>query len=131
LSNQIPRVIVGALIFDNQQRIFLMRSSGKFGDQWIIPGGKVDYGETVLTALLREIREETNLEIKDIKFVGIRELIEPQKHFVFLEHTAIAINTENIKLNSEATEFGWFAKSDLNTIDIAEPTLALIQERWG
>ena len=130
MSKPVPRAIVGALIFDENRQLFLMRSSGKYGSQWIVPGGKIDFGETILNALKREIREETGLILKDIEFKGIRELIEPDRHFIFLEHTATAINTNQVILNSEATEYGWFTKNNLDKIDIAKPTLELIQDYW-
>jgi hypothetical protein len=53
---QYPTVIAGAAILDADRRLFLMRSSGKFGDQWIIPGGKVNFGETAAAAVVREVR---------------------------------------------------------------------------
>ncbi len=130
MSNLIPRAVVGALIFDIQNRLFLMRSSGKYGDQWIIPGGKVDFGESMLSALKREILEETNLNLRNIEFKGVRELVESDRHFIFLEYTAIATNPNLVILNSEATEHGWFAKPDLKNLKIAKSTLELIQERW-
>lgn len=131
MSVPIPRAIVGALIFNQQQRVFLMRSSGKYGSQWIIPGGKVDFGESINDALKREILEETNLIIGSIKFCGIRELIEPSRHFIFLEHTAIAQNPDDVILNQESTEYGWFSREDISNLDVAKPTLELIDERWS
>ncbi len=130
MTTKIPRAIVGAHIFDTQERLFLMRSSGKYGDEWIIPGGKVDFGETILAGLKREIKEETNLDLHDIQFCGVRELVESERHFIFLEHKARALNTADVRLNNEATEFGWFAKADLEHIKIAAPTLELIHEHW-
>ncbi len=127
-----PRAVVGALVFNkDNERLFLMRSSGKFGSQWIIPGGKVDFGETLESALKRELLEETNLHIKDIEFKGVRELVESHRHFIFLEYTAIAANPDQVILNSEATEFGWFTKKDLVQLDIALSTRTLIEERWN
>lgn len=131
MADLIPRAIVGALIFDKEERLFLMRSSGKYGSEWIIPGGKVDFGESTLEGLKREIKEETNLNISKIKFLGIRELIEPMRHFIFLEHSAFAEDTKNVIINSEATEFGWFKKDELKKLNIAKPTLELISERWA
>jgi len=126
-----PRAVVGALVFNkDKERLFLMRSSGKFGSQWIIPGGKVDFGESLEDALKRELLEETNLNLKDIEFKGVRELVESHRHFIFLEYTAIATNPDQVILNSEATEFGWFTKNDLLQLDIATPTRTLIEERW-
>ena len=107
-----------------------MRSSGKYGDQWIVPGGKVDFGETMIAGLKREIREETNLELVKINFKGVRELIEPTRHFIFLEFSATASNPDQVVLNNESTEYGWFRKSQLKDLNIAKPTLELIDERW-
>ncbi len=130
MTKNVPRAIVGALIFDNQNRAFLMRSSGKYGDQWIIPGGKVDFGESLIEALRREILEETNLHLQEIEYRGVRELIEPERHFIFLEHTARAVNPSAVVLNSESTEYGWFSRDELQKLSIAKPTLELITERW-
>src|SRR5690554_5947302 len=100
-SHRFPQAIVGALIFNERNQLFLMRSSGKYGDQWIIPGGKVDFGETIIDALKREIREETQLELENIRFAGVRELIETDRHFIFLEHTALAQPPYSVQLNNE------------------------------
>ncbi len=101
---------------------FLMRSLGKFGNQWIIPGGKVDSGKTLEAALKRGLLEETTLNLKDIEFKGVRELVETHHHFILLEYTAVATNTDQVILNSEATEFGWFTKNEILQLDIATPT---------
>lgn len=128
---QYPRAIVGALIFDKEGRFFLMRSSGKYQSQWIVPGGKVDWGESLLAALKREIQEETNLSVTKIQFFGVRELIEPDRHFVFLEHICQIDSEPNVILNDEATEFGWFSMDDVRAIDVARPTLDLINEYFS
>lgn len=123
-----PRAIVGGLVFNAENKFFLMRSSGKYGSQWIIPGGKIDFGESMLEALRRELREETGLELELIEFCGVRELLEPERHFVFLEFRARAKSPYKVTLNEEATEWGWFTHDDLAQISVAAPTLALIQE---
>lgn len=125
-----PAAIVGAIIFDAQGRVFLMRSSGKYGDEWIVPGGKIDFGEPMLIALKREIKEETNLDLDGIVFCGVRELIEPERHFVFLEFKATAKNPTEVKLNNEATEHAWLSYSQLSDVKIAAPTLAFLKDHW-
>lgn len=121
-----PKAIVGGLIYNSRGELFLMQSFGKYQDQWIVPGGKVDWGESVQVAFIREVREETNLQIENVEFLGIRELIEPERHFIFLEHQATAKNANDVKLNEEAQHFGWFTQQTLNTINIAPPTRDLI-----
>ncbi len=130
MHSQFPKVIVGALIFDTDQRLFLMQSAGKFGSQWIVPGGKVDFGESMADGLVREIKEETNLDVTHVEFLGVRELIEPERHFVFLEFQCVAMNPAQVRLNHEATQFRWLQKSEIGDLSLAPSTLELIQERW-
>jgi ADP-ribose pyrophosphatase YjhB (NUDIX family) len=121
---------VGPLIFDDAGNLFLMQSSGKFGDDWIIPGGKVSFGETMEQALVREIREETALKLTSVEFLGLREFIEEKRHFIFLEFVAVAENPADVVLNEEATRSGWFTREQLAALTIAGPTRTLLNERY-
>lgn len=121
--------VVGALVFDEAGRLFLMQSSGKFGDAWIVPGGKVHFGETMEAALRREIKEETNLDLGEIRFLGVREMIQDRTHFIFLEHAARTNGPCHVVLNEEAVRFQWFGPGELDTLKIAAPTRELIRER--
>lgn len=120
-----PLVAAGALILDPENQLFLMQSSGKFGAEWIVPGGKVSFGETAKMALIREIKEETNLDLTNIEFVGYRDYIMG-KHFIFLEFVATTLS-KCVKLNYEATKYGFFRQSELESLNIAKPTKELIQ----
>src|SRR5207247_5130918 len=62
-----PIVTVGALIFDSQERVLLVRTR-KWSNLWGIPGGKIKFGEPSIEALEREILEETGLDITDLQF---------------------------------------------------------------
>jgi len=119
------------LIFNEKNEIFLMQSSGKFRDEWIIPGGKVNFGERLEFALRREIKEETNIDICDIKFLGIREMINDNKHFIFMEYSARTATPHDVILNYEAVAYDWFTIDRLKAIKIAAPTQEIIRERIG
>jgi nucleoside triphosphatase len=122
---KLPKVAAGAII-KHQNKIFLMKSSGKFGFEWIIPGGKVNYQERVEDCLIREIKEETNMDIYNIKFLGYRDYIKKDKHFIFLEFLADTDEVSKITLNYEATEYRFFSQKDLEQIDVSKPTMDLI-----
>jgi 8-oxo-dGTP diphosphatase len=67
------KLAVRAVILDEQGRCLLVRRSNvckHFVGQWEWPGGKVDEGETFDAALLREVREETGLEVELLGVVG-------------------------------------------------------------
>jgi len=127
----LPIVAAGALILNEKNEIFLMESSGKFGSDWIVPGGKVDFGENVIDGLVREIREETNLEIFDIEFLSYRDYCKPNKHFIFMEFLAKTKNESDVKLNEEATKYGFFGQNELQKLNIATPTKDLINSKFA
>ena len=85
-----PELIVGALLVNEQGEILVARLS-KMGDQYAIPGGHVEYGETVAQALVREIREETDLTPLRYYLLRVGERIRPPlykdgtHHLVYLD----------------------------------------------
>lgn len=58
-------------IYRNEGIILVKRSHDPYKDHWAIPGGLVEYGETVENAAVREFKEETGLEVKLVKIVGV------------------------------------------------------------
>lgn len=119
----------GALIFNPENKIFLMKSSGKFGQSWIVAGGKIAFGESMEKALSREIFEETGIEIVHSSLQGVREFINDDKHFIFLEFLAYATGNDIITLNYEADEYGWFTKTEALNLNLAQPTRDFIEQR--
>lgn len=110
-SQRFPEPVVGALIFNGKNQIFLMRSH-KWRGRYTIPGGHIELGESAEQALIREVKEETNLDISKIRHVITHELIyDPafwkRRHFVMLDYACIAMNPEKVRLSDEAQGFVW------------------------
>ena len=62
--NQIyPEPTVGALVLNNQNKILLVKSHKWINNRYSVPGGHVEIGESLSTAIIREVKEETGLEI--------------------------------------------------------------------
>ena len=64
--------------------------SHKFKGQYVIPGGHIELGETMVEALHREVGEETGLSVRDVELVGIQEFVfDPafweKRHFIFID----------------------------------------------
>jgi 8-oxo-dGTP diphosphatase len=67
-----PALTVDCVIYDPQGRVLLIRRKNPpFQGSYALPGGFVDIGETVETGCRREVREETGLDVRDLKLVGI------------------------------------------------------------
>lgn len=111
-----PVPTAGAFIFNKDNKLFLMKSPG-WGNKYTCPGGKIEIGETVIETAKREIKEETNLDIKDVEIMSIYDAIDLKeyikdngpKHMIFI-NTIAKVEKENVKLdNREGTEYKWLS----------------------
>lgn len=91
-----PVVSVGAVIWRGDDVLLIRRARAPFEGQWSIPGGKVEYGETLEDAVVREVREETGVEITLTGLIGVYESIEPDTHFVMIDWCADWVSGEPI-----------------------------------
>ncbi|MDP3850530.1 MAG: HAD hydrolase-like protein [Luteolibacter sp.] len=126
-----PVATVGALIHDDIGRLLMIRTH-KWNHHWGIPGGKIERGETSTEALRRELREETALEIEDIRFVMAQDCIDSPEfmrpeHFILLNYAARARGTD-VRLNEEAEEFLWLPPADALALELNQPTRILLEE---
>ncbi len=106
-----PEPTVGALIFNKNNEIFLM-CSHKWGDRYALPGGHIELGETMSEALIREVKEETNLDIYDSRLICFFEVIyDPgfwiKRHFIFFDFICKTKSHQNVVLNDEAQSYVW------------------------
>jgi phosphoglycolate phosphatase len=126
-----PVITVGGLIFNSAGEVLMVRTH-KWSNLWGIPGGKVKWGEPSEQALIRELKEETNLDITNIKFVLVQDCIHSKEfyrdaHFVLLNYTCECAGALTVKLNSEAQEFRWVLPHEALNLSINAPTRRLLK----
>ena len=127
-----PVVTVGAAIFNDAGKVLLLRSR-KWSGKWGIPGGKVRRGESIEAALVREVREETNLEVTGPLLVHVQDVIEPEEylksaHFVLLNYCCTAPGLTEVRLNDEAEEWKWIDIKAAMAEDLNGPSRRLLAE---
>ena len=116
-----PEVVASALIVNKDKKVLLIKSH-KWGDIYLLPGGHVELGETILAAAGREGEEETGLKLKPLYCVNVGELINDpafhrKAHLIYF-HILCEALTEEVKLdNRELREFFW--KSPEEAIKLA------------
>ncbi len=125
-QSQSPVATVGALVFDVEERVLLVRTH-KWSNRWGIPGGKIKWGEPAELALRREIKEETGLEISDIRLELVQDCIHSREfyrdaHFVLLNYTCRCAKDSEVVLNDEAREFRWMLPEEALALDLNQPT---------
>jgi phosphoglycolate phosphatase len=127
-----PICTVGAAIFNEANQVLMVRTQ-KWSGLWGIPGGKTKYGETSFDALRREIKEETNLDISDIKFILVQDCIHSKEfyreaHFVLLNYSCRVRGKTDVTLNEEAQEFRWVSVADALALNLNELTRVLLEQ---
>jgi 16S rRNA (cytidine1402-2'-O)-methyltransferase len=125
----LPIPTVGALIYNAEGKVLMIRTH-KWSDLWGIPGGKIQFGESAHDALRREVKEETGLDISEIRFVLAQDCIDSKEfhraaHFILLNYTC-RTDAEDVRLNDEAEEFQWIDPVQASELPLNTPTRILL-----
>ncbi len=112
-----PQVAVGAIAVHDGHLLLVRRGRGPAAGEWSVPGGRVEPGETLHEAVLRELAEETGLEAVVVRFVGwverIGEAPDPY-HFVILDFEVEVLDPYARGVpGDDAAEVEWVAFGDL------------------
>ena len=97
-------------------------------EMWELPGGKVERGEFFADALVREIKEETNLDVKIGDFCEAVQNDYSHKRTVQLMMYLINVEGE-VKISDEHTEFMWASIEKMKTLEISTSLKKLLEKK--
>ena len=123
------RWAVKAALFDTSHRCLLIRRSAAnrgFAGYWEWPGGKADPGEAPDTALRREVREETGLEVECTGLAGASEFEMPAARIILVCLLARQTGGE-LRLSHEHDAFDWVPLEELAQRQIVEPMKPVLE----
>ena len=121
---------VKAVVRDEQGRILLIRRAPKskyFRCQWELPGGKLDPGEAFDAGLLREVAEETGLEVELTGAAGAFEFPLPAVRVVILVMEA-RLTAGQVRLSDEHDDFAWVARDAVCGLDLSDQLRVFLED---
>jgi 8-oxo-dGTP diphosphatase len=128
-----PELAVSAAIFRDGRVLVVRRAQAPAAGSWTLPGGRVELGETLITAVIREVAEETALTIRVKGLAGYREMILDQaiegrgRHFVILPFAAEWVSGD-VRLNEELGDFRWCALSEIDDLPTTPGLLEILRQ---
>ncbi|OGY55506.1 MAG: hypothetical protein A2912_06140 [Candidatus Buchananbacteria bacterium RIFCSPLOWO2_01_FULL_40_23b] len=133
-SEDKPSIAVGVLITNKNGEVFLGKSP-KWGGKWIVPGGHLEYGESLIDCAEREIQEELGITLDrdSIQFHQVQEEIfspefhNPRKHFIFINYVASFSGENVVQINDEFEDYQFVdPRTALDSLDLNSSTRAFI-----
>lgn len=115
-----PELCVGAVALYDDQILMVRRGRGPAQGAWSVPGGRVERGETLAEAVVRELLEETGVEAVCEQLVGWVERISEDYHYVIFDFRVTIVGSHEPVAGSDAAEAAWVPLARLAELSLAE-----------
>ncbi|MGD0787638.1 MAG: NUDIX hydrolase [Terracidiphilus sp.] len=132
-----PLIGVGAVVVDGGRVLLVRRGTEPMKGHWTLPGGLVEVGEPLETAVVREVREETGLTVEPVELIELLDRIHRQGervryHYVIADYLCRAAGGA-LQAASDADAVRWVERAEWNSHSalIIEPVTArVIEAGW-
>ena len=129
-----PQLAVSAAIFREDKILLVRRARSPAKGFYSLPGGRVEFGESLHAALHREVAEETALKIEIIGLAGWREVLPGTGggggHYLIMSFAARWSSGEPV-LNEELDDFRWLSPNALGDLNLTAGLPEVIRLAWG
>ncbi|MEZ5237028.1 MAG: NUDIX hydrolase [Acidimicrobiia bacterium] len=113
-----PEIAVGGVVVDDDALLLIRRATEPAAGRWSLPGGRVEWGETMAHALVRELLEETGIECVVGELIGWVERISDDHHFVIFDFAATPLSFDDPVAGDDALEVRWVPLDEVDQLDL-------------
>ena len=129
-----PVVGVGGVVVREGRVLLIRRGKPPLLGRWMIPGGTVELGETLVQALVREMEEETGLRVEPQQVLTVADRIERDRgtvvfHFVIVDFLCGLVSGE-ARAGSDAQAVAWVREEELPAYDLTPKALEVVREAF-
>ncbi len=134
MSAMIPQIGISIAVQNEDTGAFLLVKRGRAPAKgmWAFPGGRLEFGETMIDGVSRELKEETGLEARQIQFFDHVEIIEIEAnddvaahHFLLCVHKGLG-NGQPVAAD-DAGEARWISLEEMHTLPVTDSTFSFAQ----
>ena len=138
MSRQYPKrpvFGVGAIIVRGGEVVLIERGREPKKGLWSLPGGAQKLGESAEEAIIREVAEETGLDVKPLKLVAVVDIIdkddngEVRHHYTVADYACEVVGGE-LKAAGDAADARWIKRSDLGNYQLTPKAMEVIEAAW-
>jgi mutator protein MutT len=128
-----PVVGVGAIMLDGDQILLEKRKNAPGKGKWSVPGGLVELGENVEQAVVREVKEETGLDVCEPRLVDVIDHISlgergaVRYHFVIVDYL-VTVKSGKPKAASDTDSLKWVPFTEVEKYDLTESFRLFFQQ---
>lgn len=118
-----PIVGIGAIIVCDGKMLLEKRKNDPGKGRWSVPGGVVELGENVTQTVIREVKEETGLDVAEPEHIDVVDQITRDEdgrikyHFVIIDYL-VDLKGGTLKAASDADELEWVSLDDVEKCDL-------------
>lgn len=121
-------VCVGAVAVDAGRLLMVRRGRGPAAGDWSLPGGRVEPGETLAEAVVRELEEEAGIEGVCGPMIGWVERIDADHHFVILDFRVDVLEETEPVAGDDAAEARWVPLEEIAELNVVAGLLEFLHE---
>jgi len=121
-------VCVGAVVVSDDRLLMVRRGRGPAQGEWSVPGGRVEWGETLAEAVVRELREETGLDGVCGELVGWVERLDADHHYVILDFRVVVLDDASPVAGDDALEATWVPLESITLMRVVDGLVEFLSD---